>query len=80
MAKSKLVKVVHRAFHDDKFHTALVRNPARAIEKARIKLSKADMKKLKTLLRRRSVINDFKHYKRLHNEYRIKKPTLGVLW
>ena len=78
MAKASFKRVVQRAFENEKFHKALMRNVENALKKAKITLSRSDLRKLKSLLRKRSVAKDFKHYKRIHKQYRLKKP-LGVI-
>lgn len=80
MATSSFNRVVRRAFENDKFHKALMKNAENALKKARIQLSKVDLRKLKSLLSKRSVAKDFKHYKRIHSQYKLKKPLGFIPW
>jgi hypothetical protein len=68
--------VVQRAFENEKFHKALMSNMENALKNAKIRLSKNDVKKLKSFLGQRSIAKDFEVYKKIAHKFAKK---LGFL-
>ncbi len=80
MAKRILTKslstVVQRMFENDRFQKSLKKDPEEGLKEAGIRLSRRDMRKLKSFLRMPSMERDLKTYKRIG--YRFQRK-LGIL-
>jgi hypothetical protein len=78
MKRVSLKQVVQRCVREPNFFRALLRDPEKALARARLQISGKDLRKLKRLTRDKSAMKDFAVYGKLMRKY-VHTPQ-GILW
>jgi len=69
MKRVSLKQIVQRCIKDPKFFRALLRNPQRALVRARMQIPGKDLRKLEKLIAQKGVRKDFEIYIKLVRKY-----------
>jgi hypothetical protein len=72
--RTRLTKVIRKAFRDEAFLNALVKNPARALKARKMELSTLDREKLKSALRSNISMKGSELLKMLVSAYAKSSP------
>jgi len=78
MKRVSLKLVANKCIKDPSFFRALLRDPQRALERARLKLSAKDLRHLKRLLSDKTAMKDFVKYSKLIRKY--TRTPQGFIW
>lgn len=78
MKTVSLKQLVNKCIKDPTFFRALLRNPQKALDNARLHITAREMKKVKRLIADKRAMKDFAIYSKLIRKY--TRTPQGILW